>query len=230
MKYNLRMASFWLVLGTVCLCSFQGLWAQSAKRPASASGSNNQPGLTGASTGCGYSMGKGSAAPIRPQQRFGQAEGKFGQPRLLLVSDHNSDGDSDRPRIVGLWKVKFVSPNTPGTNDGMETVIDEGYATWHSDGTEIMNSGRPPITGNFCMGVWEKTRRGTYKLNHFGLSWDTTPIPTFIGPANIREEVILDKSENKYFGVFTIDQFDAKGKTVIMHIAGQVTAERITVD
>ena len=135
---------------------------------------------------------------------------------LILASDH----DSASAGIVGLWKVKFVAP------DG--TVIDEGYATWHSDGTEIMNSGRPPITGNFCMGVWRSTRRSTYRLNHFGLSWDPTGT-NLIGPANIREEVVLARSGNSYAGTFTIDQFDVDGN-VLAHIAGQVTATRITAD
>jgi hypothetical protein len=144
-----------------------------------------------------------------------------------MIAAHSGEG-SDGPGIVGLWKVKFVSPNTPGTNDGHVTVVDEGYATWHSDGTEIMNSGRPAVTGNFCMGVWEKTRRGTIKLNHWALAWD--PGSNFVGPANIKEEVVLDKSENNYYGTFTIDQYASDGKTVLVHIAGSVTGQRITVD
>jgi hypothetical protein len=28
-------------------------------------------------------------------------------------------------------------------------------AVWHSDKTEIMNSGRPAQDGDFCLGVWE---------------------------------------------------------------------------
>jgi hypothetical protein len=56
--------------------------------------------------------------------------------------------DSDAP-IVGLWRVHFISEGnlkTIGVPDG--TVIDQGYAAWHSDGTEIMNSGRDPLTGS----------------------------------------------------------------------------------
>jgi hypothetical protein len=147
----------------------------------------------------------------------------------MLISSHNgkeSDEDSDRAPIVGLWKIKFVSKGTTGIPDG--AVIDDGYATWHSDGTEIMNSGRPPITGNFCMGVWRRTRAGTYKLNHFALSW-TPDGASLIGPANIREEVALDLSGNSYTGTFTIDQFDDNDH-VLVHISGTVTAQRITAD
>ncbi len=67
------------------------------------------------------------------------------------------DDDSEEASIVGLWQVTFTSKDTPGIPDG--TVVDAGFATWHADGTEIMNSGRPPITGNFCMGVWKQVRR-----------------------------------------------------------------------
>jgi hypothetical protein len=122
--------------------------------------------------------------------------------------------------------VKFVAHNSPRIPDG--TVIDDGYATWHSDGTEIMNSGRAPITGNFCMGVWKLTRRSIYKLNHFELSWDSTGT-NLIGPANIREEVVLDRDGDSYVGTFTIDQFDVSGNT-LAHIAGQVSGRRITVN
>jgi hypothetical protein len=229
MKSKFRMGGFWLVLGTICLCSAPRLWAQSANVPASASGSNQQPGLTGASAGCGYSIGEAPTAPSRPQQKSDQAEGMSRRPALLLISGHNdqhSDDDSDRGAIVGLWKFKFVSKGSSGIPDG--TVIDDGYVTWHSDGTEIMNSGRPPITSNFCMGVWQQTKGGTYKLNHFALSWNSDGT-IFIGPANIREEVVLDRSGNNYTGIFTIDQFDTN-EHVVAHISGTVTAQRITAD
>jgi hypothetical protein len=127
--------------------------------------------------------------------------------------------------IVGFWKVTFVSEGNPGIPDG--TVIDFGYAQWHSDGTEILNSGaRPPATGNFCLGVWAKTGH-TYRLNHFAISSD--PSGNLIGPANIRESVALGASGNSYSGSFTIDQFDQSGN-VLAHIAGDVIATRITPD
>jgi hypothetical protein len=75
--------------------------------------------------------------------------------------------------------------------------------------------------------VWEKTGRFSYKLNHFALSSDLNG--NMIGPANIREDVILDQNGNSYAGAFTIDQFDLSGNT-LAHITGQVTATRITVD
>ncbi len=233
MKYKLRTAGFWLVLGTVCLCPVQVLWAQSTKAPANASGSNKDLALIAASTGCSYSMGEAPATPVRPQHRSGQAESKSGQPSLVLISGHNdqdSNGDSNGAAIVGLWQFAFVArgnASPPGPPDGAP--IDAGYVTWHSDGTELMNSGRPPASGNFCMGVWEQIGRSTYKLNHWALAWSPDG-STFVGPANIREVVTVDHTGNSYQGTFTLTQYEPDGIKVVAPtpIIGTVTGKRIT--
>ena len=136
-----------------------------------------------------------------------------------------SDDDRDAT-IVGLWEIQFVSKGNPGIPD--DAVLDSGYATWHSDGTEIMNSSRPPKTGSFCMGVWKKTGRSSYHLNHVALSWDPTG-NTFVGPARIREEVKLGRSGDSYTGTFTIDQYDPAG-ILLVHLTGDIVAQRITAD
>ena len=65
-------------------------------------------------------------------------------------------------------------------------------------------------------------------MDHFALSWDPTG-KILVGPANIREEVVLDDNENGYSGTFTIDQFDTDGH-LLAHISGLVSAQRITAD
>ena len=66
---------------------------------------------------------------------------------LLPVSAKASDAP-----IVGMWHVTFTAEgNEAGPPDGAP--IDNALVTWHSDGTEIMASDRPPQDGNFCMGV-----------------------------------------------------------------------------
>lgn len=235
MKSKLRMASFWLVLATVCLYFAEGLSAQSVKAPASPSGSNNQSGFTGASNGCGYSPT--APTPIFPQRRSGEAQSGSRQPSLVLISARNeqdSDGDSNQPAIVGLWKFAFTA-TTPFSGP-----FDAGYVQWHSDGTELMNSGRAPTTGSFCMGVWKQTGHSTYKLNHFALAWafDASTPSTgpgtggadFVGPVNIREEIIVDHSGNGYHGNFILIQYEPDGTTVAATITGTVTATRITAD
>ena len=90
-----------------------------------------------------------------------------------------------------------------------------------------MNSSRDPATGNFCLGVWQKSGPFGYELNHFALSWD--PSGNFIGPAQIRETVTLNQRADQYEGTFTIDQYDPSG-TLLVHIAGTISAARITVN
>jgi len=162
-----------------------------------------------ASAGCG-SMPAQTAASLR------QPPSKF-----VLVSDSEPEGAS----VVGFWKIVFASRNNLGIPDG--TVLDAGYAQWHSDGTEIMNSSRPPATQSFCLGVWKKIGPSTFRLNHFALSFDLSGHP--VGGSNIREEVIVEHGGNKYTGTFTIDAFDVNGVRT-RHIAGDVTGERITAD
>jgi hypothetical protein len=159
------------------------------------------------------------AGAIRPLSW--QGADQFGQNSFLLVGGEQGSDD----RIVGFWKVKFVSDGNPGIPDG--AVIDNAFVQWHSDGTEIMNSSRPPATSNFCLGVWQKSGPSSYELNHFALSSDLSG--NFVGPAQIREDVTLNQKANQYEGTFTIDQYDVSGN-LLVHIAGKVTATRITVD
>jgi hypothetical protein len=160
------------------------------------------------------------AAPQTPAP----APPRAGFVRVDYRSFANDFWGQDDAAIVGLWKIRFISKGTAGVPDG--TVLDDGYATWHSDGTELMNSSRAPMTSNFCMGAWKQIGRSTFKLNHFALSWDPTG-STFIGPTNIRETVTVDASGNSYHGSFTITQYDVDGTTVTGGASGTVTANRI---
>ena len=53
---------------------------------------------------------------------------------------------------------------------------------------------------------------------------------TLIGPTNIREQITLDHSGNSFAGTFTIDQYDPSGNNRLAHVAGTITATRITAD
>ena len=153
-------------------------------------------------------------------------DGQFGS--FLPVSE----GASADP-IVGMWHVTFTAEgNEGGPPDG--TPIDNALVTWHSDGTEIMASDRPPQDGNFCMGVWEKTATGKYKLNHIPwLNNDTTNAPGGIGnptgPVRIFEEITLDPDCNHYTGRFTLDAYDTSGNQVA-HIVGAIKGTRVTLN
>lgn len=214
MKRNIRTTGFWLVLVAACLCTAQGLQAQSANASASGPGASKYPGLAALNAGCGFSTEGAPAEPARPQHRSGQSNGKSRQPSLVLISAHDDhdDQNSSQPGIVGFWHVKFLAQSTNPTTGILPYLpfqVDAGYAQWHSDGTEINNSaGRAPSTGNFCLGVWKQTGPRTYVLNHFGAAFDDSAAPapaTLIGPANIREWVTLSPNGDSFSGTFTID-------------------------
>lgn len=165
--------------------------------------------------------------------------------------------------ITGLWKFVFtaqgdVGPGAPANAlplpDGAP--VDAGFVTWHDDGTELMNSGRAPASGSFCMGVWKQVGPRTYRLNHWALSWipDYQPGVTgswsslpngvdealhALGPANIQETITLTGANNAYTGKFTLTQYvndgtktpinDVSAAPVAFVIVGTVNATRITV-
>lgn len=139
---------------------------------------------------------------------------------------------SDDP-IVGMWHVTFTAKgNEAGPPDGAP--IDNAVVIWHADGTEIMNSNRPAQDGNFCLGVWEKTGRSKYVLNH--MPWqgnDTENASAGIGNpqggAQIIEKISLSPEGNNYSGTFTLDAYDTSGNNVA-HIIGVLSATRVTVN
>ena len=153
-----------------------------------------------------------------------QGANSFQPGSLLTIAE-------DHDPIVGMWHATFTAQgNEVGPPDGVP--IDNALVTWHSDGTELMNSARPPQDGDFCMGVWKKTGRNTYKLNHFAwLANDTANAPSGIGnpagPTRIFEEITLSPDGQHYTGHFTLDAYDTNG-TQIAHIVGNIAATRIT--
>jgi hypothetical protein len=139
----------------------------------------------------------------------GKVNGLFHQAQLDPGNLHS---------IVGMWAFTMTPTAGPG---------DFGYQQWHSDGTELMNSGgRAPATENFCMGVWRQTGPARYHLNHYALSYDPSS-----GSINarviIKEDVTIDPSGMSYSGTFTLDVYDPSGANAVAHQNGQVTAQRV---
>ena len=149
-------------------------------------------------------------------------------PRLLsaaLILDE--DAATPEPSMVGTWKERWISEGTDLIPDGTE--VDAAYAQWHSDGTEINVSGlRAPMTGDVCLGEWIRTGAWTYRMNHFGVSYDSTG-QNLVGPARIQQWLTLDPKGNTTSGKFTIDQYDEAGN-LLAHIQGNVIGTRVTMD
>lgn len=120
--------------------------------------------------------------------------------------------------ITGLWLSTFKI--------GGE-IADEGFDVWNSDGTEILNDTPPPATGNVCLGTWVRTGSNAYKLYH--PSWTFDAGGNLNGMAIIRETITLAADRQSYKGTFTIDVLALSGAT-LQHLAGDLSATRITVD
>ena len=134
--------------------------------------------------------------------------------RVIPIDYESGEG------IVGMWSVQFL------VNGGL---FDFGYQQWHSDHTEILNSGtRQPATENFCLGVWARNG-GRYVLNHYALSYDFTT-GKLNGRVNIREEVGLDRGGDTFSGNFLLTVVDPTRNTVVQQVRGTVTGKRITVN
>lgn len=147
------------------------------------------------------------------------------------------DDDRDGASIVGMWHVLFVAHTQNGQPipSNAYPTIDNALVVWHSDGTEIMNSFRPPQDGNFCLGVWKQTGKRQYFLNH--LPWFANQYPNDtnngigdpVGPTQITEQVTLSPDGKSYTGSFTLRSYAADG-TPGVWFTGAVSATRVTTD
>ncbi|SRR5260221_1737049 len=176
---------------------------------------------------CGTGAGDGHATMNNATSALSRSVPLRNSAKNAVQNSSNEQGDSSSASIVGFWHVVFTSQGTtnPPIPDG--AIVDQGFSQWHSDNTEILNSSRPPVIGSFCLGVWTRTGRYTYSLNHFALSFN--PDGSFQGVANIRENVTLSADGNSYLGSFSIDQYDTQLNT-LAHIVGNISAIRITVN
>lgn len=148
-------------------------------------------------------------------------EGPIQAGDARIIRTANGNGVAGIQSIVGLWEVQFFV----GSN-----LFDFGYAEWHDDGTEIMNSGgRAPSTGNFCMGAWTATGPFSYALNHFALSYDGAT-GKLNGKINIKENVQLQNKGQTFNGTFTIDVYDPATNAAVNHVSGTIIGKRLSAD
>lgn len=156
-----------------------------------------------------------------------------------------ADDATEQNPIVGLWRVKVLSQGNQAAGIPNYTVLDQGFSAWHSDGTEILNSGRDPVTTNFCLGTWKQVGASSYKLAHYTMSWSglsvdakgnivvspktKEPLNTYIGPGYISETVTLSAGKESFQGTFSVEQFDQNGKSLYV-LTGDIFGTKITTD
>ena len=171
---------------------------------------------------------------IKPSSWNPQLAGAAHVMRAAFEDGRDSDG---RASMVGMWHVAFTAETADPATAPPGAMIDNALVVWHSDGTEIMNSMRPPQDGNFCLGVWEKTGPYTYHLNHF--AWFAKQFPTgpndpgtdigpSVGPTQFTEIVHLNPDGKHFTGTFTLVAYSTTGD-VIQTFTGTLAGTRVTI-
>ena len=170
--------------------------------------------VPGVAAGCGWSAqrmppGVFSAVPL-PQLQAPTSGG------ALAEVPEGGNG----PSMTGLWKTVFVA-------DG--AVVNLGFNTWHSDGTEWALDQGPPVSGQVCPGVWEKIGNRTYATVHPAFNYDATNTYV-VGILIERLNVTISSDANSYAGTFTWDSFDLEGNLLPgTRVVGTITGTRIKV-
>ena len=159
-------------------------------------------------------------------------------PAIPFVSPP-ADGEwNEHATIIGLWHVNFTAnydENFPPGGPFPPTPFPfvESFKTWHADGTEFENAFLPPTGGNICYGVWKDLGKGTVRLHHIGLMFNSDGSLSAIFTDDETDTVSSDGKT--YKGVFDFKlwppSYDAVGVgKPIAEVKGTTAATRITVD
>ena len=177
-----------------------------------------------------------SAAVAQCGMPFNNIKPSAWTPQIGGAHLQHIDGDAG-PSVVGMWHVLFKAQTADPQVVPPGAIIDNALVVWHGDGTEIMNSFRPPQDGNFCLGVWKKVGPNKYKLNHF--AWFAKQFPAFpgdpgtdvgpsVGPTHIAEEITVSPDGQTFSGTFRLDAYDLNN-VIFQTFTGTVTGTRITI-
>ena len=157
--------------------------------------------------------------------------GSFGVPglkfsvKLPAVAHADIDFPSpfeDNPTIVGLWHVIY-------TNSGDQSLFNDTFDTWHSDGTEFESAFLAPAGGDVCVGVWKQMSLRSVTLHHVGWLFNpSTPTATATHTFTLDEEVTVAKDGKSYSGQFTFKIWNLDGTPTPVVVIGTMAATRIT--
>lgn len=165
---------------------------------------------------CGIVPKKTTFGTLQPAYRGGLRTVSYTAPGLRLVTDW--DEERQEP-LVGLWRVSFTDPS--------QNYSDTAYIAYHSDFTEFQNSERVPSTGAICQGVWERTGRFTYRVNHYALAYGDSQNLTNV--IRIREYITVNEARKTFTGEFIQDVYDT-AHHLLATLKGTMTGKRVTID
>lgn len=143
-----------------------------------------------------------------------------GAGAMALSVENAAVPSSSQPKaqaFVGLWDVKIYSQGQ---------LFDEGFDTFHNDGTELLITEDNPITENVCPGVWEQTGPSTIKVKH--PSWYFDSNGNLLGTVIIYETLTLD-CDDTFHGTSSEDVYDTQGNKIGHYTGYQIKATRIKV-
>jgi hypothetical protein len=159
--------------------------------------------------------------------------GSFGTPsvkasiKLPAVAHADIDFPSPfaNPTIVGLWHVIYTGAD--------QSLFNDTFDTWHSDGTEFESAFLAPAGGDVCVGVWHPQDHGKVKLHHIGWLFNPdTPTATATNFFTLDEENTVARDGKSYSGTFTFKIWNLDGTAPSPQpiVKGTIAATRITVD
>ena len=159
-------------------------------------------------------------------------------PAIPFVSPHEEKEWHEHNTIVGLWHVIYTATyddNFPPGGPYPPTPFPflESFKTWHADGTEFENAFLPPAGGNICFGVWKELDKGTVKLHHIGLMFNSDGSMSSI--FTVDETDTVTSQGKTYNGRFEFKLWPPSYASVgigtpIAEVKGTTAATRITVD
>jgi len=133
----------------------------------------------------------------------------------------NNNGGVHSPAIVGMWEVTLFAGGA---------VYDHAFQQLHADGLEMQNSGIVhPLFDNVCWGLWQQINARTFKLKHFGWTFDADGNNT--GTFLLTATITVTAGGNNYSGTYVADIVLPSGQIdPSQHVTGTMSATRLTLD
>jgi hypothetical protein len=129
--------------------------------------------------------------------------------------------EGTNPAIVGLWHVIYTAAD--------QSLFNDTFDTWHSDGTEFESAFLAPAGGNVCVGVWRETGPREVSLHHIGWLFNpSNPTATATNIFTLDEKVTVAMDGASYSGSFTFKVWTVDGSPTPVEVKGTIAATRIT--
>ena len=143
-------------------------------------------------------------------------------PAIAHAAIDGGDTHFDNPTIVGLWHVIY-------TNSADQSIFNDTFDTWHSDGTEFESAFLAPAAGDVCVGVWKRTNLRSITNYHVGWLFNpSTPLATATNTFTLEEEITVAEDNKSYSGRFTFKVWNLDGSPTPVEVTGTMVAARIT--